>query len=287
MFLLDEPHHQARRGNHFRQRGEVEDRVRVSDGETDVVVEPPKRLLPQHPIARSHFHDRGRISTLIDPRWTISAALAKGCIRDRLNVTALFRLSYENRMMPSAPSCLRGSNVVDRRRRGELIRADAGPHGVLSRELFDVRDLRPEHGGICRIRHRANGIEQSCSPASDPIPESVWWSLPSRPETRRRSALRGSSGFYRRPNLRHSAVSRCAPKFLPPLREHLSVEQRTLACPPGILTALGRREPRIDVRPKLVERLRRCSRIRHWESGCSPDEYRPPRNAMRCRRSLS
>ena len=64
----------------------------------------------------------------------------------------------------------------------------------------------------------------------------------------------GPPGLYRRPDPREQFGQPCAAKFLPPLREHLSVEQRTPACPPGILTSLGGRQRRIDVRPKLIER---------------------------------
>ena len=63
---LDERHRQTRRRNHFRQRGQIEDRARVCWRGLGIVVERAERLSPQHVMRRSHFDDGCRERARID-----------------------------------------------------------------------------------------------------------------------------------------------------------------------------------------------------------------------------
>ena len=108
---LDEPHHEARRRDHFRQRREIENRVCSAWGRVGIVVEPAKRLLPQHLAARADFDDGGRKRALLDAALhNVGGAgeIAHGANASFATVSTYLpsRLSYENSTIPSAPSCL-------------------------------------------------------------------------------------------------------------------------------------------------------------------------------------
>ena len=139
-----------------------------------IVVERAERLLPQHAAARADLDDGGRKGALVDAALhdvggageVDHGAKASFATVSTYRAVEVVVGKQDDAFGAELP---RRADVLDRGRRRELKRADAGPHGPAARKLLDVRNLRAEDAGIGRVRHRADRVEQARLEPAAPV----------------------------------------------------------------------------------------------------------------------